>query len=307
MALGFRLHHCKILAAVVLFFPAMMLGLTVLGILWVSFAVVANPIFLGVIWGDFRPKTPPTTELASVSGFYGPGAYWAWVLCTISAIVGSIKGKDTSPMLSSDQVASFIYSASSMYWYHARVVWYRLDGPNLLQDPSVQAASLVLNVSLLLHGFGALFSAKRKRIPWLVILVWDAWFLLLSPIMSVGLFPIIAHCGIFPLVCGIVFQNVDKIHHPLKIAPLPLMLFILFEAVKANNLGIHYIVFTPRTTSHLTDMDQLVSLVTVIGVTLYQWELWNVPRVVRLLRTHLRRNPFKVNSVYLERREGLIT
>jgi hypothetical protein len=94
----------------------MMLGLTVLGILWVAFAVVAKPIFLGVIWGDFRPKTPPTTELASVSGFYGPGAYWAWVLCTISAIVGSIKDKDTSSMLSSDQVASFIYSASSMYW-----------------------------------------------------------------------------------------------------------------------------------------------------------------------------------------------
>jgi hypothetical protein len=125
--------------------------------------------------------------------------------------------------------------------------------------------------------------------------------------MSVGLFPIIAHCGIFPLACAIVFQNVDKIHHPLKIAPLPLMLFILFEAVKANNLGIHSIVFTPRTASHLTDMDQLVSLVTVIGVTLHQWKLWNVPRVIRLLRTPLRPNPFRGKSVYLEQKEALIT
>jgi hypothetical protein len=269
--------------------------------------ILANPIYLFGFFDWSSPQAPPNTELASVSGFYGPGTYWAWVLCTISAIVSSSTDSNTSP-ISADQIASFIYFISSMYGNGGRIA--RCQFPlhdNLLQDPSFQAASLVLNTAISLYGLGATFSTERKRIPWVVFAVWSLLVLFLSPMAHLDtslqwayVFIILAmYC---PIGVGAMLTE-----HSWIILPFLLMPFLLLEMVKAYSLGIDPTFITPRTTSKITDMDQIASVLTAIGVIIYQWELWNVPNVIRHIRTRFRRNPVRSNSIQLETGNGETT
>jgi hypothetical protein len=265
--------------------------------------ILANPVYLFGFFDWLPPRMPPNIELASVSGFYGPGTYWAWVLCTMSAVVGSTTDKNPS-LLSPDQVASFIYFLSSIYGNGRRIA--RCQYPlydNLIQDPSFQAASFVLNTATLVYGLGAAFSTPRKKIPWIVFAVWSLVLLFLSPmahsdtslqwactfIILVMYYPI----GIGAILTG----------HAWKISPFLLVPFTLLEMIKARSLGIDPTFITPRTTSKITDMDQIAALLAAIGVIVYQWKLWNVPyNIARRIRRRFQRNPVRSNSIELENR-----
>ncbi|PVF95426.1 hypothetical protein CPB86DRAFT_592710 [Serendipita vermifera] len=246
--------------------------------------VVTNPFFLAGHLNS-KQRQPPSGDIADVSGLYGPGTYWAWVLCTISAIVSSsIKGHSSS-IISPDQIVSFVYSTFSTYGYYIRVVWYGLEGHTLLQDHSAQAAAFVLHMSTLFHALGAIFSTEDKEGPWLALVVWDYWLLWISPMMTIDLHsrlitsiatPIVFLC--FFLVAGAYRSS------PWRVAPSSLLLFIFLEAVRTQYFVTHSFCVSPKTTYSLTDLDQLVSLASAIAVMIHQWELWNPPKVLQRLK-----------------------
>lgn len=249
----------------------------------------ANPLWLVLITQSASPsKVPPDVEISSVSGFYGPGTYWAWVICTLSAVVGSTIDTHSSSVLSTDQIVSYIYSTFSVYWCYLRIVRYGLFGPNIFQDLSVQAASLVLNVSSLFHGLGAVLGISEKKKPWVLFACWDLWLLTFSPAMTANTFSIWLHSSIS--IVGLVIAFIEpNYRRSWKVVILLLATFVLLEGTKAHHPGTYPFSFTPKTTSNLTDMDQMVSLVTAIAVVIYQWQLWNVPGVVQRFREHFQR------------------
>ncbi|PVF92682.1 hypothetical protein CPB86DRAFT_819444, partial [Serendipita vermifera] len=134
---------------------AFMIGLST--IFTVGMMTIPNPMLIGMFWYPFLPSIPQSKDIAEVPRFYGPGAYIAWVFCTVSAIIGSATRRPSKLRLSPDQIASYVYSAASMYWNYGRILWYSLKELDLIEDPSVQAASFVFNVSALLHGLGLIF------------------------------------------------------------------------------------------------------------------------------------------------------
>jgi hypothetical protein len=54
---------------------------------------LANPMFAWIMSNPSysRPQNAIDAEIESVSGFYGPGAYWAWIISTTSALVSSTR------------------------------------------------------------------------------------------------------------------------------------------------------------------------------------------------------------------------
>jgi hypothetical protein len=262
--------------------------------------IVSNPLVLiGFMRGSSLPM-PRSQDIEAVSGLYGPGTYIAWVLCTISAIIGSATKDPPSRGLSPDQIASFIYSISTMYWYYGRIVWYRPWGLDLIQDHSVQAASFVLNVSTLFHGLGFILSSERKKKPWLFFVVWDAWLACISPMILVDIPSLLLVVTVFPMLQSLVptFMILFRLS-PWKLVLLSLLPFTLLEAVRCQ-FSTTSLLIMPKTASSLTDLDQFVSLITALILVVYQWRLWNLADIAHKLRRRFGRNPTRSNSIQLE-------
>jgi hypothetical protein len=259
----------------------------------------ATPSVIRDIAGQIVSSVPRNMEREGVSGVYGPGAYTAWILCTTSAIISSA-AKSSSSKLSPDQIASFLYSTFSMYWYHIRCSWYGRESLDLVQDYSVQAASFVFNVSTLLHSLGCVLSTEEKNGPWIVLLIWDTWILCTCPMALINRASSAIHVLIIPIVFILIFYIKAKITpHPWKLVPFLLVPFGLLEAVRCQFSSTRIFII-PKTGSSITDLDQLVSLVTTIVVIVYEWRLWDLQGVARKLRKFLRRSPIRSNSTQLE-------
>ncbi|PVF92823.1 hypothetical protein CPB86DRAFT_158062 [Serendipita vermifera] len=269
----------------------------------VSAFVATNPFFLaGLLYGK-RPQ-PPSGEVENVPGLYGPGAYWAWVLCTISAISSSAAEGHSSSIVTPDQIISFIYSTSSMYWYYIRAAWYGIEGPALLQDHSVQAASFILHISSLFHALGAISSTEDKRIPWLFFAIWDCWLLWISPMMTVDLRSMLVTTTILPILFSGCLTLTIQYQSSHRGTALSLLLpFIVLEAVRTRFFADYSFLMSPRTTYNITDLDQIVSLISAITVIVYQWELWKPSSVLQRSRAYFRLTPVRSNSIRLESRE----
>jgi hypothetical protein len=181
-----------------------------------------------------------------------------------------------------------------MYWYYIRVLWYGLYLSKVLQDPSVQAGSLVLNVSSLFHGLGALISTKEKRWIWLCFAVWDAYLLLLCPLLFVNPFSAYVHASAPFMNLAIVLLAQRNERFRRLAPPLLLIPFALFEAVRAKYFDTYSFTFTPKTTSNLTDIDQILFFLISVAVVVYKWQL------VRRAPMLAKRNPIKKDSLGLE-------
>ncbi|PVF94142.1 hypothetical protein CPB86DRAFT_62690 [Serendipita vermifera] len=276
----------------------------VLGVLFYALiftvAILLNPLYFAIFKENKSSPIPRSREVEAVSGLYGPGTYAAWVLCTVSAIISSATASPHSSILSSDQVASFIYSRASKYWYYGRVLWYSPKDLDLIQDCSIQAASFIFNVSTLLHGFGLIFSTEAKRRPWLLIVLWDTWLWLFSPMNLSAERSALMHYIAIPVVSAAIVGIAYKIKPaPWKLAPFLLLPFVLLEAPRTQ-FFITPLLILPKSGSSFTDLDQLVSLITAIAVVIYQWELWNLPKFTRKARTRLERRPIRTKSMRLE-------
>jgi hypothetical protein len=261
---------------------------------------IANPLLLTPYMSKERPQAP-SGELGEVPGLYGPGAYWAWVLCTISAIIGSTTEGHSRSALSPDLIASSIYSICSMYWYHGRVAWYGLHGAIILQDHSIQAASFVLNACSVLHILGAIFSIKKKRTLWIVLIIWEFYLLWLSPMLEISRTTIAVHGYFFPILC-LVCAVIAFVFRPWPwgTTPVSLIPFIWMEALRTQWFSTYSFQISPKTTYKLTDLDQMVSFLSAGTVVVYQWKLWSPSAVTQHLRMAFRQNPVENSSIRLE-------
>jgi hypothetical protein len=264
--------------------------------------IVVNPTLLALCLQIGSPPLPrPQNDgIEAVSGLYGPGAYIAWTLCTISAIISSATHNHPSTMFSPDQIVSFLYSAFSTYWYYCRVFWYETKSLDFMQNYPVQAGAFVFNVSTLFYGFGITFSVRKKRSPWFYFLIWEYWLGAHSPPARTGglrLIPIHLFSFILTMPIGFFVQLPEP--HPRVLIPLFLLEFALLEAIRCQ-LSTKWILVIPRAASSITDLDQLVSLITAIVLVAYQWELWNLPTIAHKLHTRLRQDPTSGNSIRLE-------
>lgn len=266
----------------------------------VGMMTIPNPMVIGMFWYPFLPSIPQSKDIAEVPRFYGPGAYIAWVFCTVSAIVGSATRRPSKLRLSPDQMASYIYSATSMYWNYARILWYSLKGLDLIEDPSVQAAFFVFNVSALFHVLGLLLSTEERKGAWLSMVVWDSWRWFLSPMLFVSEASVWIHTIILPTVLIIMIVATGKIRpRPWNLALFLLLPFALLEAARSQFFTTPPLLL-PRSSSNIMDKDQLAFLTTGITIIVYQWELWNLPRVSRRFRTKFGQKHIRSKSVQLE-------
>jgi hypothetical protein len=259
--------------------------------------VALTPIFfVPGIWacmGKGSSPMPPGPELEAVSGLYGPGAYIAWIVCTMCAIISSATEKNPSSRLSPDMITSLLYSIISVYWYHGRFFSRWTEGSDILQDYSTQAASFIFNISTLLHGLGFIFNSNRRKNLWAVFVLWDAWLSFTSPI-TFAFLPkksILIQVYFVPIISIATYITV-KYHNqsPWMLVPLPLLSFVLLEAFRCQ-FSTARIFVIPKTASSLTDSDQFVSLITAIAVVTYQWKLWDLASITRKLQTRSRRTP----------------
>jgi hypothetical protein len=81
------------------------LGVT-LSILWILSLLI---IILVRSW--WKPEACTTVE--SVSGFYEPGAYWSWILTTLSAMISTLS-TERENMPSIDFIISALYVLASI-------------------------------------------------------------------------------------------------------------------------------------------------------------------------------------------------
>jgi hypothetical protein len=277
----------------------MTISLLVLCILTMLVIYAATPSAIRHIAGQILSPIHRENGIEGVSGLYGPGAYSAWVFCTTSAIIGSAV-KTGSSKLSPDQIASFLYSTFSMYWYHIRCSWYQQQSSELVQDYSVQAASFVFNISTLFHSLGCIFSTEENNGAWILFLIWDTWILWACPMAFLNGTSEAIHMLIIPIVFMLIFYLKANIRpRPWKLVPFLLLPFGLLEVVRCQ-FSSTWIFVIPKTGSSLTDLDQLVSLVTAIVVTVYEWRLWDLQGVARKIRKGLQRTPTRSNSTQLE-------
>ncbi|PVF92681.1 hypothetical protein CPB86DRAFT_819443 [Serendipita vermifera] len=204
-------------------------------------------------------------------------------------------------MLSADQIASFIYSTASTYWYLGRILWYRPKGLDIIEDYSVQAASSVCNVSLLLYSLVFIFSIERRQAIWGLFLIWNVRQQSLSPISFVNRSSLGTNLvNMLILLLFLLFILIGRPTTPRwKLAPCLIVPFILLEAVRSQFFTQQWSIL-PRSAAKLTDLDQIVSLSTAAVVVVYQWELWNLPRIARQLRMKFRRSLTRRNSIQLE-------
>jgi hypothetical protein len=277
-----------------------------LNLLVVVVMLVLTPmLFTRGVWacmGKGLSPMPPGPELRAVPGLYGPGAFTAWVLCTISAIIDASAGDHPSSRLSPDLIASLVYSTCSVYWHHGRSITRFVGGYDIFQDYSTQAGSFVFNVSVLLHALGLVFSTKQKKKFWSILTSWNIYLSFISPMTFAvtTIKAVVTLSFILPMVSIIAYSIARESNlSPWRRVPFPLLPFIMLEAFRCQ-FSTTRILIIPKTTSSLTDLDQFVSLATGITVVAYQWKLWDLARIARRLRTKIRRAPVRSASLELE-------
>ncbi|PVF94137.1 hypothetical protein CPB86DRAFT_818213 [Serendipita vermifera] len=258
-------------------------------------AHILHPVVLSMFMGKVTRPNPLSRDIEAVSGLYGPGAYIAWVLCTISAII-STSSKSNSSKFPPDMIASLVYSTVSTYWYHGRWVWYQPQGLDLLQDCSIQAGAFVFNVAAFFHDISLLLSTETKILPWVFIVLCDFWLGCISPMLNsheylgaVG--PVLQAGVLVAVVVAICLQS-----RPWVFCLISCLHFMALELPRTQ-LFTASLVFWPQTASRITDFDQIVYLVTGMAFIAYRWELWNLLRTSQNIRTKFRRSPLRSNSI----------
>ncbi|PVF94140.1 hypothetical protein CPB86DRAFT_800674 [Serendipita vermifera] len=268
-----------------------------LGTFFLAGIFLLNPILFSQLTAYKSGPMPRSKDIEAVSGLYGPGAYIAWVLCTISAIINS--SKSHSSKLSPDLIASFIYSTASTYWYYGRFIWFQPKGLDLLEDCSIQAGAFLFNVATLFHGLGIILTREAQNPPWVIITFLDIMHESLSPMVLgtewLGLICLLLWWG---FIFGMVFtpRHWWKLWMSLLIPPLH---FILLEIPRTRHFTTSTFIL-PKTGSKITDLDQLVSLISGVTVVIYQWELWNLARIGRKLQTKFRQHLRQSDSIQME-------
>ncbi|PVF96234.1 hypothetical protein CPB86DRAFT_787120 [Serendipita vermifera] len=230
----------------------------------------------------WAPIDNPAT-LEEVSGLYGPGTYYAWLLAMLSAALTQYyRPIEERRLFSADLISAFAYIIVSI------VDMSRRDAqPNGVNDLQALAAFHIVYVA---SWFSFIFCFLTRSNSWLNLSYTTSTILVLW-LLGISLKACRSndlHClglGIFVSVVSpitwvetwgrIQFINFRSLMFS---ASVP----FLVAHILIPNFGHHPRSLAPRTSSSILELDQGVALATMIMVLSYQWEIWNaIPFLLR--------------------------
>jgi hypothetical protein len=249
------------------------------------------------------------TALESVSGFYGPGAYWAWVLTMVSATIQSLSGDDNK-RISNDFIAACIYTLVAMGDAQLRMC----SDCDLKSDFQAQAALHVTWATFIcciiivpLIQWVCQKNNQRKvdtlNGPWR-FRSWTA-FMIVAIVQISSTYP--SKQGFIPMMVthmGIAMMVAFFILPPSTITkPGPgAVLYICCHSIYGKYLPMERIplpIFAPRTGSSIMDMDQMIGLGTAILFLVLQWKPWRlILRFLPWLRRDEPEQPPRRHRIY---------
>ncbi|PVF91728.1 hypothetical protein CPB86DRAFT_791837 [Serendipita vermifera] len=227
-------------------------------------------------------------SLESVSGFYGPGAYWAWVLTILSAIVDMVSSNE-GDRISPDFVAACLYTLVAMVDIQFRFKITRHIDRELQLQAALHIVYTALSVSSLAFVLGQ-YLCERKPFdlyvpperfsgPW-KFRIW-APFMLLTTIQTLSAWH--TAFGVDPesdakrfavlLYMSIIFFYSNWF---IKLSVCALLLWYwVYDGVEPVRRGkLLWPTSAPHTGSSILDMDQIAGLVTTVVLLSIYWKPW---------------------------------
>lgn len=230
-----------------------------------------------------RWKPQECTTVENVSGLYGPGAYWAWILTTISAMFTTFSA-DQDKIVSIDFIGSFLYALAAIGDLQLRVC---LECHADNRDLQYKASLHIMGVSNLFCLLALVLGELRYSTTVLASYQWQLWKAFqLAPYFQVTLWLYWVATG------NISWTLVFSTFH---ISPLGwlrtsnrgdgglrcirygyISVFILSCVTGQEPVGklSGLPFFPPLSGAKLSDMDQALTLVTAILALTVQWKAW---------------------------------
>ncbi|PVF91536.1 hypothetical protein CPB86DRAFT_878461, partial [Serendipita vermifera] len=252
----------------------------------------------------WRPQ--PCTTLEDVSGYYGPGAYWAWLLTTLSAAASTLSKADMGS-ISMDFIASSVYVIAAMGDFQFRLCL----GCDIKSDFQAQAALHIISVSGLCNfiflSMGEWkFRGKVDRGP-LSSGKWVLWRTLLSfiTIESISRIywvqedrdfgPSVSVLLLFGLMLLqlYIFRNTTNswIQRALPYWLVCLLLGTCTFKYQRDERLYAWLLSPPPTQAKFSDMDQIVPLAATMLALSAQWKVWTIPtRIFGWLKKSINRD-----------------
>jgi hypothetical protein len=232
----------------------------------------------------FRWRPQPCTTVESISGFYGPGAYWAWILTTISAIASTLSAGGEKE-LSIDFVSSSLYTLVAMGDLQLRAC-VKCD-PQF--DFQVKASLQVISMSSILCFLALLVgeiwrkgdntgpSSGRWQLwkallffPFLQAALWVSWIIKHSISVLLGIFMVVCFAG--GGMWLVLQENVAwRIIRHSYLCLIAHMLAAFQWSDQTSLLTRPTLI--PLSGAKLSDMDQVLTLVAAILVMIVQWKV----------------------------------
>ena len=282
--------------------------------------LVGNPAPACLTYSEIKEAV--NADASDVSGWYGPGAYLAWLF---TLYVGSIKsiwngeernrGDDkTKPeqkdkdAIDGELLASLTYPAVAILDIMYRLIRCKVD-------PTLDASMLVIFVSVLSLGTARRLASPPDADKWAN---GDIMFPSGKRQWTVSTFLVICHCIVFgtiaesfndlrilatvySLAFGCILYSAVKSErkmdrHPYRVEEVRPRLertiaFIVFQGIFLMAVGASRGSVMPRTGSRLSDLDQCATLITVIVATIFssragimKWAQTFQPRVAGFRR-----------------------
>jgi hypothetical protein len=234
-----------------------------------------------------REEPHPCTKMEDVSGFYGPGAYWAWILTMFSATISSIWRDEEEYSISIDFVAACLYTLASMGDVQLRFC----SQTDIKSDFQAQAALDITYVAFFLTSWVVLlhiWRLERRESPFrrptpskaqrYKHRIWAAFFFVIGVhTMSLGhyLFDILDLVQMEPpmILCLGAFAFIFYL--PMSLM-MRFILWIYLEVIIGFRIRTELFsspISAPRTGAKFTDMDQIISFLTTVVVLLVQWRI----------------------------------
>jgi hypothetical protein len=218
----------------------------------------------------YTRKPSSCRSIDGVSGFYGPGAYGAWVLSMISAICGAYSeySEGKAGPVSADLIAVSVGVLVAIVDLQLRLCYTCGVG---LDDFQALAA---LHVLIIAPFFLAIISGLSMKRYWMVLfLVVIIQLLVGVPTALVGgsekLFKWVVILLINMLCLGAPAIYFLFSSHALA--------FVLIYMGTYSGARLFPETLVPQTGSKISDMDQVVTLATAIVALAVQWKIWRLP------------------------------
>jgi hypothetical protein len=244
-------------------------------------------------------KPQPCLTVNSVSRFYGPGVYWAWVLTLVSASVAMIANKREN-QIPFDFIAACVYTLGAMVDVQFRLY----TSPDIKTDFQSQAALHIIYVALLWSSLSFIIGQwiyemeEHDPYKWINVLSgpWTlkAWapFMLVTIIEALSIMhrtpgpfgeAVVADLGTLVLTACFLYMP----SAPGKLL-LRLLLYGLLDVLvgqQQRTESYSWPTSTPHTGSNILDTDQLIGFTITFILLVIHWKAWShVSRWMKFLK-----------------------